>query len=97
MALKIKQTGRAIDDFDSILKFLESEWNEKIIIRFIRILTSKLDLISYFPGIGFRIFEDKEVRALSITKHSRLYYRVKNTIIILRLFDTRKDPSRFTF
>ena len=71
---------------------------KKVLIKFIRILTSKLDLISFFPGIGVRIFEDKDVRAISITKHSRLYYRLKNnTIVILRIFDTRKDPSKFTF
>lgn len=35
MALRIKWTKGAIEDFDSILDYLNSDWNEKTINRFI--------------------------------------------------------------
>lgn len=96
MALRIRWTKRASEDVESIISFLELEWNESVILKFIRILNSKLESISYFPYLGVQITDDKELRALLITNHTRIYYRVdKNNLIVLRLFDTRKDPKKF--
>ncbi len=63
---------------------------------FVKLLILKLDLISIFPNLGSQILHPKIIKSILITKHSRLYYRVnKNQIIILRIYDTRKDPKKF--
>jgi plasmid stabilization system protein ParE len=48
MASKIRWTLKAADDLESIVKYLEMEWGERVKKNFIRILSSKLNLISIF-------------------------------------------------
>ena len=96
MVTKIRWTAKANKDLDSIAEYLETEWNSRVKRNFFKLLTSKLDLISIFPNLGAQILHPKIIKSILITKHSRLYYRVnKNQIIILRIYDTRKDPKKF--
>lgn len=96
MASKIRWTVEAINDLDSIVKYLDAKWTDRVKQNFIEILNYKLDLISVFPSLGSKIFSAKKIRAILVTKHSRLYYRINtDLIIILRIFDTRKDPDKF--
>ncbi len=96
MAAQIRWTTKANNDLVSIIDYLVKEWNSKIKENFLLILNSKLDLISVYPNLGSQIFIPQKIRSILITRHSRLYYRViKNQIIILRIYDTRKDPKNF--
>ena len=95
MALIIKWYKKADKDFEKIIDYLENEWNEKVTSDFVKKVFYTAELISLFPLIGNIIYHDKNIRGILITEHTRLYYRIKiNTIIILKLFDTRKDPKK---
>jgi len=80
MASKIRWTINAIDDLDSIVDYLNANWSEKVNQNFIEILNTKLELISIFPSLGSTVFPAENIRAVLITKHSRLYYRINNTL-----------------
>lgn len=52
MASKIRWTRKAINDLESIVTYLETEWSRKVKQNFLRILSSKLNLVTIFPALG---------------------------------------------
>jgi plasmid stabilization system protein ParE len=98
MAYKIKWTAPAIEDYNIVVDYLLVHWNISIANAFIGILYEKLNTLSYEPFIGIETENTDGVRSILITKHNRLFYRIKlNTIEILSIFDTRQLPSKKPF
>lgn len=63
--------------------------------KFVVILHKKLILINNNPFIGQACKNNTATRRLIITKHNKLFYRVKGkNIYIITLFDTRQDPQK---
>jgi plasmid stabilization system protein ParE len=94
MALKIVFNKRADNKLDKILDYLTKEWSLKVVNEYIENLYNTLDNLAEFPEIGLKIDEERNIRALLVTKHTRLYYRVdKNRLIILNFIDTRKKQA----
>jgi len=61
---------------------------------FLAILDSKLNALQKHPHIG-GLTNIKDVRGIHVTKHNRMFYRVKgSTITVLNLFDTRRKNYR---
>ena len=52
MALEIYWTTRADKKFDTIVKYLLSQWNEKIAKNFVRKVFEFLDILAVFPELG---------------------------------------------
>ncbi|MEO8448012.1 MAG: type II toxin-antitoxin system RelE/ParE family toxin [bacterium] len=97
MALIIKWSKKVDKDIEKIIGYLENEWNEKVAGDFVKKVYTA-ELISLFPLMGSIIYRNKNIRGILISEHTRLYYRIKNTsVIILKLFDTRKNPKSLKF
>ncbi len=63
--------------------------------KFIKEIDKRIETLSQQPFIGNLPDESKTVRSILITKHNRLYYRIKGNIIeIINLYDTRINPKR---
>jgi len=51
--------------------------------------------LAKYPLTGIASQKIIDVRSILLTKHNRLYYRVKNNFIeILRVFDTRQNSMK---
>jgi plasmid stabilization system protein ParE len=76
--------------------YLQSEWGLAVTTEFNETLVKIILTIADQPGIGSVSKKKKDVRKILITKHNRLYYRVKDkkSILLLILFDTRQNPNR---
>ena len=95
MAYKIKQTGRFLKKHLTLLTYLENEWGFKVASEFQDKPDAKLDKLSHSPGLGTTTLKKPGIKRLIITKHNKIYYRVKGkTIYIILLFDTRQNPKR---
>lgn len=77
-------------------KYLQSEWGVAMATEFNEKLIKIILTIAEQPAIGSVSKKKKDVRKILITKHNRLYYRVKDkeSIFLLILFDTRQNPKR---
>jgi len=54
-----------------------------------------LDNLSKHPFIGAESEYFKDIRSILITKHNRLYYRIKeDTIEVINMYDTRANPNK---
>ncbi len=72
MALKIVFNKRADNKLDKILDYLTKEWSLKVVNEYIENIYNTLDNLAEFPEIGLKIDEERNIRALLVTKHTRL-------------------------
>ena len=94
MAFEVTFSKRADRDFESILHYISSEFGIQATTRFKDLVIEFASLLQYFPEIGSLELPDKNVRGFVIHRRLKVFYRVKaDSIIILRLFDTRQHPE----
>ena len=85
-------------DFESILEYLQLKWNDRIINKFINKVDDNIGLILEDYKIFPIINEELQIRKSVISKQNTLYYREKGgKLEIVRLFDSRQNPSKLKF
>jgi len=95
MAYKIVYKKRFQTKLFKLLDYLKQDWGENVANNFISRLQKRLQTLSKQPYIGVPSAVIKPVRSILITKHNRLFYRIKNdTIEVLNMYDTRRDPKK---
>ena len=98
MALPVIWTEDALEDYRQVVEYLLQEWSVGIAAKFIDTVESRLETLSVFPGIGVPSVKEEKVRAIVVTKHNKLYYRVTDKFIeVLNIFDTRQNPQKNKF
>lgn len=60
-----------------LLQYLEKDWSKKIALEFEAELYKRMEQLISHPYMGALSVSIKGVRSLLITKHNRLYYRIK--------------------
>jgi len=89
--LKIRFTNKLV----KVLSYLEQEWLQQVAVNFLKKTDHRLRQLSGQPLTGVASEKIKDVRAVLITRHNRLYYKVKGKkVIILNTYDTRMNPKR---
>lgn len=84
----------ADNDFAHLLEYLDTKWNKKVAKEFIEIVDKNLYLIQKNPELFPFLNSELNIRRCVITKHNTLFYREKeDRIEILRLYDTRQNPT----
>ena len=90
---KVIYKKRFQQKFLRLLNYLNLEWGIKVTDDFIATFQIRITNLISNPNIG-KQSTVLEVRSLLITKHNRLYYRLRNnTIEILNMYDTRINPK----
>jgi len=98
MSKRVTWSPLAEKDFETILEYLDENWGEKVIHHFISSTDDLISQISTSPKLFPLINKKLKIRKCVITKHNTLYYRERRqSIDILRIFDTRQDPEKLTF
>lgn len=89
--VKKKFTNKLI----KLLYYVEAEWGKTVADRFVNKLEKRLDNLSKQPFMGVESEYFKNVRSILITKHNRLFYRIKGTTVeVINLYDTRMNPKK---
>jgi plasmid stabilization system protein ParE len=91
---KIDWTVEALNNLDDIIDYLTNRWTDLEIGNFYKLLDKRLELLSKSP----HAFPDSEVKAnvkrSVLSKQTTIYFEIKtNSIVILSLFDNRKNPE----
>ncbi len=95
MAYQIIVKKRFTNKIVRLLDYLETEWGKAVADNFLKEIDRRLYTLSEQPLIGVVSNEAKTVRSILITKHNRLYYRIKvNTIEIVNMYDIRMNPRK---
>ncbi len=96
MALRIRWTPEAEENFASIIIYLEKEWSEKEIRKFAQKTQKVIHQISSNPKL-FKASGKEEIRKAVITKQTSLFYcsdETANLITLLSFWDNRKNPKQ---
>jgi plasmid stabilization system protein ParE len=95
MAYRIIVKKRFTNKVKKILAYLEKEWSHKVATEFLLKIDRRIELLARQPYVGVTSLHIKDVRGLLITRHNRLYYKIKDdSVIILNMFDTRMNPKK---
>jgi plasmid stabilization system protein ParE len=98
MALEIFWTRSADRKFDKIIKYLLSEWNQRVTESFVKKVYDTIDILAEFPEIGTIEHKEKGIRGFTIVKQINIFYKVSdNRLIILSFFDNRQSPAKKRF
>ena len=95
MAYKIRYNKTYLKELKVIAGWLEKKWSKKTADDFVKEVYNKIHNLSITPFAGTITQKSPDIRKLVITKHNKVYYRVKgNTITVLNLFETKLNPKR---
>jgi plasmid stabilization system protein ParE len=87
-------TGAAIKDLETINSYLSQHWGHNSHLKFENKLGHSLNLLLTNPKLGILENIDKNIHSILVHKHIRVYYRLTpKKILILSLFDVRKNPN----
>lgn len=96
MSYSIRWTEKASSDYLEIMDYLKINWGESSVEKFVGIVDKQLSLIQempkLYPASGFF----NGLRRCVLVKQVSMYYlevEVNKEIIVLRLFDNRRDTS----
>jgi plasmid stabilization system protein ParE len=98
MALEIFWTRTADHKFDKIIKYLLSEWNQRVTESFVKKVYDTIDILAVFPELGTIEHTEKGIRGYTIVKQINIFYKVSdNRLILLNFFDNRQSPAKKRF
>ena len=94
MAYQIIIKKRFTNKVQKILSYLEKEWSARVAAEFIKKIDRRIEMLTKQPYIGIPSSKIKDVRGLLITRHNKMYYKIKDSkVIILNMYDTRINPK----
>jgi plasmid stabilization system protein ParE len=86
---------QAKQDIESILKYLEENWNQKIIDNFLLKLEMFYIIISINPRIFGYYSKSRNIRNYAINKYHVIYYRNRRKAVeVITVFGTRQSPAK---
>lgn len=95
MAFEIIFKKRFINKLLKVQTYLEKEWGDQVAKTFLLKIDLRVNMLKEYPYLGAASKKIPGVRALLITKHNILFYKIEgNRIIVLNLFDTRADVGK---
>jgi plasmid stabilization system protein ParE len=94
MAYQIILKKRFGNKLIKLLEYLEKNWSQQVAATFLTTIDRRIDQLSGQPFTGISSAKIKDVRSVFITRHNRLYYKVKGKkVIVLNMYDTRMNPK----
>ena len=94
MALEIVWTNRAIQGFDNIISYLEENWTEREIRKFVKETNDLLELLKNYPELLQKSKKQKNVFRGPINKLTILTYRIKPRLKIIELINIRSARQK---
>ncbi|KAA6311085.1 hypothetical protein EZS27_037721 [termite gut metagenome] len=93
----VEWSDPATKDFDNTVRYLEENWNDKVVSKFVRDIRKEVSRLAVFPFAFPVTLRKKDVRRCVVSKTNSIYYSVKgNIILILAISDNRRGHSQYT-
>jgi plasmid stabilization system protein ParE len=97
MALEIVIKKRFYNSLRKLSVYLDREWGVNYTNQYLLTVYRKIRLVSLNPHLGIQTVI-KNTRSILAGKQNRIYYRVEqNRVVILNIYDTRKNPAKNPF
>ena len=94
MKFKVSFAAKAQADFDAIINYIETELGPHSSSVFKNNIFDFATSMETFPEIGSMEIKEKIIRGFVLHRRLKAFYRINgDKVIVLRLFDTRQNPS----
>lgn len=93
-------TNTAEASFDKIVKYLNREWTEKEVAKFIQRTEDMIGALKCYPEIGRPSKKKKFVRIGILDKHTQLIYHYKPSSKTIKLFlfwGMKQNPAKLKY
>ncbi len=98
MAYQVIIKKRFTNKVQKVLAWLNKEWSAKVASEFLEKIDYRIGLLAKQPYAGAPSAKVKDIRGLLITRHNKMYYKVKgDKVIILNMYDTRINPKKKSY
>lgn len=95
MAKEVVLTHLAINDYETVINYLITEWGINVANSFIDRFDKVIILLSKNTSIYPFVDASKQMQKCVLTKHNVLYFIETDDLIkIITVFDTRQDPRK---
>lgn len=92
--MKISWTQQAKISYINIIEYLQKEWTNKEIVKFVDRTENTLNIISKNPALFVRS-QKKDIHKGFINKQISLYYKIhKDEIILLTFWNNSQSPKK---
>ena len=92
MGYKIRWSPEAVEDLEKIEIYLNENWSEKVLSRFMSSLSIRLKLLSRFPEMHIGSQKKPALRKSVLSKEiSIIYTLIDKVIYVVGLVDNRSD------
>jgi len=91
---KVVWSEEANKNLKKIIQYLEENWTEKEIKKFLKKLNKHISIIQLQPD-SFPKANNFNVRRSVVSKQTTIYYSIRqDTLSIVSIFDNRQDPKK---
>jgi len=91
---KVIWSAEALENLEKIITYLEKNWSEKEIKKFVKKLEKQISLIKKQP-LSFPKSQLVEIRKSVLSKQITIFYKTSgDTIYIITIFDNRQNPEK---
>jgi len=91
---KILWSDEALKNLKTIINYLETNWSEKELKQFAKLLDKRLILIKGNPYMFPKINHPNDIRKSVLSKQTTIFYKIVNhTIRLVALFDNRQNSE----
>ena len=91
---KVVWSEEANKNLKKVIQYLEENWTEKEIKKFLKKLNKHISIIQSQPD-SFPKANNFNVRRSVVSKQTTLYYSIsQDTLSIVSIFDNRQDPKK---
>ncbi|OSZ82318.1 hypothetical protein CAP35_03360 [Chitinophagaceae bacterium IBVUCB1] len=100
MAVKVLWTDEAQQTFDANIAYLNKEWADKEIKRFLQRTAKVIENITANPLIYPASAKSNNVRKAVVNKHIILYYKyypIKKVAALLSFWNTTQSPDKLKY
>ncbi len=92
--MTVEWSPRADETYGEILEYLSEQWGLQVAIRFMDEVEHTIELIRQFPRMFEASPSHPTIRKGFITKHTTLFYEIKDdTIELLVFWNNRRNPD----
>ncbi len=96
----IQWTDKAKFTFNNIILYLQKEWTEKEVFKFISRTNEVLDTLKRYPEMCRSSQRRKNVRIAILDKHTQMIYHFKSRkrqLEILLFWNPKQNPDKFKY
>ncbi len=93
---KVTWSNEAVNGLKDIIMYLEHDFSERDVRKFISKLENQLNLIAVNPKVFKLVTGSKSVRRMIVERLTNVYYRIEGeSVHILSIFDVRKNSNSY--